>query len=69
MAAFCATQIALRLNSAAMQLLLAKKKHLEKCLWFLRSNQAKFFDLVDIDVSKNTGKKRQKAMQRRKDTK
>ena len=52
-----------------MQLLLAKKKHLEKCLWFLRSNQAKFFDLVDIDVSKNTGKKRQKAMQGSKGTK
>ena len=35
----------------------------------MRSNQAKFSDLVNADVSKNTGKKRQKATQRRKGTK
>ena len=35
----------------------------------MRSNQAKFSDLVDADVSKNTGKKRQKVTQRRKGTK
>ena len=46
-----------------------KEKYLEKFLWFVRSNQAKFSDLVNADVSKNTGKKRQEATLRRKDTK
>ena len=46
-----------------------KEKYLQKPLWFLRSNQAKFSDLVNADVSKNTGKKRQKSTQRRKGTK
>ena len=32
----------------------------------MRSNQAKFSDLVNADVSKSTGKKRQKSTQRRK---
>ena len=46
-----------------------KEKYLQKPLWFLRSNQAKFSDLVNADVPKNTGKKRQKSTQRRKGTK
>ena len=35
----------------------------------MRSNQAKFSDLVNAGVSKNTGKKRHQATQRRKGTK
>ena len=46
-----------------------KEKYLEKFLWFERSNQAKFYDLVNADVSKNNGKKRQKATQSRKGNK
>ena len=46
-----------------------KEKPLETSLGFVRPNQAKLSDLVDANVSKNTGKKRQKAMQRRKGTK
>ena len=33
-----------------------KEKYLEKLLGFVWSNEAKFSDLVDADVSKNTGK-------------
>ena len=46
-----------------------KEKYLEKFLWFERSNQAKFYDLVNADVSKNNGKKRQKATRSRKGNK
>ena len=46
-----------------------KEKPLETSLGFVRPNQAKLSDLVDANVSKNTRKKRQKAMQRRKGTK
>ena len=35
----------------------------------MQPNQAKLSDLDNADVSNNTGKKRQKAMQRRKGTK
>ena len=38
-----------------------KEKHLEQLFGFVQSNQAKFSDLVDADISKNTGEKRQKA--------
>ena len=33
-----------------------KEKYLEKRLGFVWSNEAKFSDLVDVDVSKNIGK-------------
>ena len=46
-----------------------KERHLKKPLGFVRPNQPKFYDLVATDVSKNTGKKCQKATQRRKGTK
>ena len=46
-----------------------KEKYLEKFLWFVQSIQGKFSDLVNLDVSKNTGKKRHKVTQIRKGTK
>ena len=58
MTALRATQIAQSLNPteyAAIQLQLPKKKSILKNFGFVWSNKAKLSDLVDADVSKNTG--------------